>query len=940
MDRTSTDPETPAGTIPDPASERDRLRLELERTRILLDGALASVRLQGLRGDGLQAGLNETRHRLGQLEHSVSWRVTKPIRYARALAAGRLPTGYSFPVAARRVADIAAEEGAAGLLKRARRLLPGVPGQAFIKRRLTARRARMRPPGADPTPADPYLAPIDDRAAPILTPMVLIVAELSIPQCAKYRVWQKQELLRSLGWRCEVVSWRELDQVTTALQLCTNLIFYRVPAEPPVLAMIDEARRLGLDPIWEVDDLIFDEALYRRNSNLATLDPALRAQVLAGVRLYRSAMLRCGRAIASTAILADSMRAARIDRVQVVENALDAETLSIAAGLRQSRVRAPGPLTIVYGSGTKTHDADFVCAAPAILSLLRRHPTVRLRIVGELTLPESFESVESQIDEIPGTDYRGYLGLLSEADIAIAPLEDTLFNDAKSNIKFQEAAILAIPSVCSPRQTFRDIVVDDHNGLLAADPAAWERALERLIQDPALRCRLGEQALADVLDRYAPERIARNQVAPLFGLPPERRAAPLRILSANIFFAPQSFGGATIVAQEMAARLHATPGVEVCVFASRPPIAERPPSLLRYDWNGIPVFATSLSASSDQVVQLDNPAITATFAQVLDALRPDVVHAHSIQGFGASILRLCQERGIPTVITLHDAWWLCDRQFMVRGDNRYCFQTRIDLKVCQNCLPHARHLDARMRIMLGVLRNAALLLSPSESHRRLYLANGLDQTRLVVNRNGIRKPSRPRTPRRPGAPLRFGFVGGNEPIKGFHLIRSVFEALDTDRWELILVDNTLNLGFRSIDVSRWEVQGTITVIPAYNQAGLDSFFDGIDVLLFPSQWKESFGLTVREALARDVWVIATEGGGQAEEIRDGVNGSLIRLDGRADGLASAVAALLEAPERFDGYVNIHAGSLASYDDQAAELLSLVRSVIAPAATASPPADRC
>ena len=391
-----------------------------------------------------------------------------------------------------------------------------------------------------------------------------------------------------------------------------------------------------------------------------------------------------------------------------------------------------------------------------------------------------------------------------------------------------------------------------------------------------------------------------------------------------------------MVAQELASRLDRTEGVELCVFTSRPPVADRPPSLLRYDWEGIPVFAASLSASSDQVVQLDNPSMVATFGRLLDALRPDVVHAHSIQGFGASILRLAAERGIPYVVTLHDAWWLCDRQFMVRGDNRYCFQTRIDLRVCQNCLPHAHHLDERMRIMMSVLDGAALLLSPSESHRRLYLANGLAPERVRVNRNGIRLPAASRTPRGPGTPIRFGFVGGAEPIKGYHLVRRAFERLDRSDWELVLVDNTLNLGFRSVDVSGWRVRGTVTVIPAYTQDGLDAFFDRIDVLLFPSQWKESFGLSVREALARDVWVIATDGGGQSEEIVDGVNGRLIPLDGQVDGLLQAIREILLAPDRLEGG-NPHAQSIATYDGQAAELLAVLQEVggINAAAPASP-----
>ncbi len=911
-------PASAAAGGPGADPERETLRRELDATKALLDSVQASLRLQGLRGDGLQAGLDGARHRIGQLERSVSWRLTTPLRYARALAAGRLPTGHSFAEAASHLAAIVRDEGLPGLGRRARRMLPAPP-------RLPRRAGSGASDGQD---QDAAIHPYQSRSATrpgLLSPQILIVAELSVPQCAKYRVWQKKELFERLGWSCRVLGWREIDHVTTALQLCTEVIFYRVPGEPAVLSLIAEARRVGLDPWWEVDDLIFDEVLYRQNSNLLTLEPALRREVLKGVGLYRVAMLACRRCVASTASLAARMRDAGIEETRVVENALDSETLDVASDLRARRAASPedGPITIVYGSGTKTHDADFACAAPAILALMRRHQRVRLRIVGDLTLPPAFEALADRVEEIAGTNYRAYLGLLAEADIAIAPLEDTVFNDAKSNIKFQEAAILGIPSVCSPRQSFREVVVQDHNGLLADTEVEWEQALERLIQDPALRRRLGAQGLADVLERYAPDRIAREQLAGIAGLPEPGPRGSLRVLSANIFFPPQSFGGATVVAQELATRLDRTDGVELCVFTSRPPVTDRPASLLRYDWDGIPVFATSLSASSDQVVQLDNPSMVTTFGHLLDALRPDVVHAHSIQGFGASILRLCRERGIPYVVTLHDAWWLCDRQFMVRGDNRYCFQSRIDLRVCQTCLPHAHHLGERMRIMMSVLDGAALLLSPSESHRGLYLANGMAPERVRVNRNGIRLPMAPRTPRRPDTPVRFGFVGGAEPIKGYHLICRAFERLDRSDWELVLVDNTLNLGFHSIDVSNWRVDGTVTVIPAYTQDGLDAFFDRIDVLLFPSQWKESFGLSVREALARDVWVIATDGGGQSEEIVDGVNGRLIPLDGRVDGLLEAIGEILLAPHRLDGS-NPHAQSIATYDGQAAELLAVLR----------------
>ncbi|WP_122048991.1 glycosyltransferase, partial [Asaia bogorensis] len=123
------------------------------------------------------------------------------------------------------------------------------------------------------------------------------------------------------------------------------------------------------------------------------------------------------------------------------------------------------------------------------------------------------------------------------------------------------------------------------------------------------------------------------------------------------------------------------------------------------------------------------------------------------------------------------------------------------------------------------------------------------------------------------------------------------------------------------------VKGTIRTVPAYNQAGLDDFYDQVDVLLFPSQWRESYGLTVREALSRDVWVISTAPGGQSEEIVDGVNGSLIPIINDPAPLQAAVEAILDQQERFDHYVNPNKASLPNYEDQAAELAALYNSLL-------------
>jgi glycosyltransferase involved in cell wall biosynthesis len=309
-------------------------------------------------------------------------------------------------------------------------------------------------------------------------------------------------------------------------------------------------------------------------------------------------------------------------------------------------------------------------------------------------------------------------------------------------------------------------------------------------------------------------------------------------------------------------------------------------------------------------------------------VQPHVVHLHAVQWLSASLGIACMERGIPYVITLHDAWWLCARQFMVTSEGKYCFQTKIDLNICQNCMPGARHLGARMKALRAVLDGAALLLSPSEAHRQLYLANGLPPERIEVAPNGIRLPAHARTPRKPGRRLKFAYAGGNVEVKGFPIVKRAFEALKRGDWELILVDNTLKLGFSSMNANDWNIAGSINIVPAYTQDEMDAFFDDVDVLLFPSQWKESFGLTVREALARSVWVITTEGGGPGEAIVDGVNGTLIPLDGSSEPLQRAVEQLLETPSMLDHFRDPARATLLDYETQARALRATLARVVA------------
>ena len=891
------------------AASHQALREQLRATE-------QSAYLHALRAAYLQGEVQLRDAQIGVIRRSTSWRASGPLRAPRRLATAVL------------------RDGPVGAVQNFARLLGRQAGR--VRRRVQrAGSAQLTQRAADAADAAYTTSPV--RSAPeVVAPRVLILAELSIPQCAKYRVWQRQAALARIGVQCTVIDWRRTAECRSALQTHALAILYRVPAMPDVVDLLGEARRLNVTTYWEVDDLIFDEAAYLLNRNLDTLDPRLRAEVLAGIPLYGAALLACERAIASTATLAEAMRAAGVDHVTVIENGLDDETIALAEASRARRAEADANgardgVVIGYGSGSKAHDADFQQAAPAIAALMRTRPETRLRIIGELLLPPAFEAFGARVERLPPTGYASYLDRLALCDISLAPLEATLFNDAKSNIKYVEAAILGLPSVCSPRAAFREAVAHGRDGFLADTEAEWLEALTALVDAPALRRAVGAAARAGVLARHAPDAIARNQVAPLVRGLDQRTRKPLRVLAVNVFFWPQSFGGATIVAEELARRLHRRPDTEVFLFASQGQLTDPPHTLLRYaDPSGdgdMPVIGVRMPHNGhDAVLSFDNPEMLDRFRDVLRAVEPDVVHFHCVQGISSSILQACRDAGVPFVVTVHDAWWLCQRQFMVKGDGKYCWQTRIDLRVCEACVPEAMHLRQRFAILQQRLSGAARLLFPSEFHRSLYLANGAAPDRALLNRNGVRLPQRPRAP----GPLRFGYVGGNDQVKGIHLIRQAFEALERDDYELRLVDNTLNLGFRSMHADGWKLAGKLRVVPAYQQDTMDAFFEGIDVLLFPSQWKESFGLTVREALLRDVWVIATDGGGTVEDIADGVNGTVIPLNADPKPLLAAVTALLDRPGGLAGYRNPHKDRIVTHDAQAEALHAALSEVVAEA----------
>ncbi len=399
----------------------------------------------------------------------------------------------------------------------------------------------------------------------------------------------------------------------------------------------------------------------------------------------------------------------------------------------------------------------------------------------------------------------------------------------------------------------------------------------------------------------------------------------MRVLIVNVHFAPESFGGATIVAEQTASAM-AADGHEVYVVTGTSDPGVPTGTVYRYEASGLPVVAIGRPPARSKQAEYDQPSLKPTFSAVLEVVQPDIVHFHALQGMGVGLLEQVQQAGIPSAVTLHDAWWLCERQFMVRSTGQWCGQTAISPLVCATCVPDPAEHERRQQRSLQLLNDTDVVLTPSRFWLEVMAASGVERSVLRVNANGVLHPPPDWTkPRRTG-PVRFAYVGGNHPEKGALVLRRALSGLQRSDYILRLVDAGMNLGHRSIVPEQWRHAGVTEILPGYTAAGLDDFFAGVDVLLFPSQCQESYGLTVREARLRRVWVIATDGGGTAEGLNPGVDSTVIPLDARHEVLQDAMRAVIDRPDE-------HlppppdADGVPTFGDQARQLVEIYRETV-------------
>lgn len=784
----------------------------------------------------------------------------------------------------------------------------------------------------------PVVDPLPAPLPPASSARIVLVANRDLPQCDHYRVVQKIEQLEHLGWHVEVFRQGEAGRCRPAIDAASAVIFYRVAALPEVVHAILYARALGVPTLYEIDDLLFDPAFYPDpfDSFEGQITPAEYAGLQYGVPLFRYAMHLCETGLASTPALAEAMQPlVRSGVCHVLRNGLDSRNEPFIA--RGPMPAATDTVTLFYGSGTKAHNRDFNdLVASALIEIFEKHAGVRLVVAGYLKLDKRFRTYAHRIHQL-GFDpnVRAYWEVLSSADINIAVLAINPMTDAKSEIKWLEAAMCGLPSVVTPTRTYREMLVDGEDVLFATTPDEWATALGRLISDARLRRRIGLGAHAKARNAYTLNAASAVLAQALPPLPPKapvgRSSAPVprtrkagrpRLLFVHVYFPPQTIGGATRVLRDNVDHLIAVGADRFEIAIAATDLDAEPAYRTRIDnYRGLPVYRIAVPAEMHMDWRPFDPEMEGPFEALIDRFEPDLVHFHCVQRLTGSVVEAVRARGVPYLITLHDAWWISDFQFLTDADGILQMPSDDALADATDRKLSPISSIARRRRLGRLLDGATALLAVSDAFAEVYRRAGHPQTLAMPNGVSSFIP-RSRVFGRDGC-VRLGHVGGRTAHKGASLLEVALRTGAYENLDLTLVDHSYPPDYTSAEV--WGAT-PVRIIGRLPQDRIADLYAELDVLVAPSIWPESFGLVTREARAAGLWVVASDRGAIGQDIRQGVDGFRINVESLQD-LREVLSRLNTEPHHFSRSPP-DARSMRTASDQGSDLIALYSDLIA------------
>jgi glycosyltransferase involved in cell wall biosynthesis len=289
---------------------------------------------------------------------------------------------------------------------------------------------------------------------------------------------------------------------------------------------------------------------------------------------------------------------------------------------------------------------------------------------------------------------------------------------------------------------------------------------------------------------------------------------------------------------------------------------------LEYDWlNGTP---------------RGKAALIKYLREFLLAQKPDIVHFQHTLFFGYDMLREVRQTlgdDVPILYTLHEFLPICHRngQLVRTTTEKPCMEE--SPRRCHECFPEVspQSFFMRKRFIQSHMSVVDRFLAPSHFLRERYVDWGLPTDKVVFEDYG-RLPVEPAPIPERRKRNRLAFFGQLSYFKGVNVLLRAMKRLQEEDVDVHLSVHGANLELQPDDFREEfaelleATKATVTFEGEFDHDLLPSLMADADWVVVPSVWWENSPLVIQEASQHRRPIIASDIGGMAEKVHDGVSG--------------------------------------------------------------------
>ncbi len=323
-----------------------------------------------------------------------------------------------------------------------------------------------------------------------------------------------------------------------------------------------------------------------------------------------------------------------------------------------------------------------------------------------------------------------------------------------------------------------------------------------------------------------------------------------------------------------------------------------------------------------------HPGLEQIFKSILIRYEISLVHFHHLLRQVPSLPRIAQDCSVPTLLSIHDFYTVCDEYNLLNPEGRYCGVLERGTAECDSCLyvlrgyrkgSQERRISAFLKAMDATDRILFNTAGIRDSIKSVFPGLPLGKTSVIGAPSGTRfstPVSRPES-----GPLRILIPNGLSRLKGGEVLCELLGSTRDLPLEYHFFGNT----DRAYPEERIrKLNPSVVFHGHYTRAELEAFAPSAHLSLHASIWPETYCISLSEMWDLGIVPVGTRIGALGERIHDGENGFSVE-PGDAPALKAVLLRILGNRPALERLRSRLRPGLSTHADECAEALKVIYS---------------